>query len=50
MTVDCDIVVIGAGIHGAGVAQAAAAAGYSVRVLEQNAVAAGTSSRSQRPG
>jgi len=34
-TADCDVIVIGAGIHGAGVAQAAAAAGYSVRVLEQ---------------
>jgi glycerol-3-phosphate dehydrogenase len=30
-----DLTVIGAGIHGAGVAQAAAAAGYSTLVLEQ---------------
>ena len=43
-----DILVIGAGIHGAGVAQAAAAAGYSVLVLEQDCVAAGTSSRSSK--
>jgi len=43
-----DVVVIGGGIHGAGVAQAAAAAGYSVLVLEQQAVAAGTSSRSTK--
>lgn len=43
-----DIVVIGAGIHGAGVAQAAAAAGHKVLVLEQNDVAAGTSSRSSK--
>lgn len=43
-----DLVVIGAGIHGAGVAQAAAAAGWSVLVLEQTAVAAGTSSRSSK--
>lgn len=43
-----DVVVIGAGIHGAGVAQAAAAAGYRVLVLEQTAVAAGTSSRSSK--
>ena len=43
-----DIVVIGAGIHGAGVAQAAAAAGYSVVVLEQNNIAAGTSSKSSK--
>lgn len=43
-----DVVVIGGGIHGAGVAQAAAAAGYSVLVLEQSQVAAGTSSRSSK--
>jgi len=41
-----DVIVVGAGIHGAGIAQAAAAAGYSVLVLERSAVAAGTSSRS----
>lgn len=43
-----DIVVIGAGIHGAGVAQAAAAGGYSVLVLEQAGIASGTSSRSSK--
>jgi len=43
-----DVVVIGAGIHGAGVAQAAAAAGYSVLVLEKNEIAAGTSSKSSK--
>jgi glycerol-3-phosphate dehydrogenase len=43
-----DVAVIGAGIHGAGVAQAAAAAGYRVLILEQSAVAAGTSSRSSK--
>lgn len=43
-----DVVVIGAGIQGAGVAQAAAAAGYSVLVLEQMAPAAGTSSKSSK--
>lgn len=43
-----DIVVIGAGIHGAGVAQAAAAQGHSVRVLEQTAIAGATSSRSSK--
>jgi glycerol-3-phosphate dehydrogenase len=43
-----DIVVIGAGIHGAGVAQAAAAAGYNVLVLEKNEVASGTSSKSSK--
>jgi len=45
---ELDVVVIGAGIHGAGVAQAAAAAGYSVLVLEKNEVAAGTSSKSSK--
>lgn len=45
---DFDIVVIGAGIHGAGVAQAGAAAGYRVLVLEQAKVATGTSSRSSK--
>ncbi len=45
---DFDLVVIGAGIHGAGVAQAAAAAGYAVLVLEQNQVGGGTSSRSSK--
>ncbi|EIK45270.1 FAD dependent oxidoreductase [Cellvibrio sp. BR] len=43
-----DIVVVGAGIQGAGVAQAAAAAGYSVLVVEQTAPAAGTSSKSSK--
>ncbi len=43
-----DILVIGGGIHGAGMAQAAAAAGHGVRVLEQRALAFGTSSRSSK--
>lgn len=43
-----DLVVVGAGIQGAGIAQAAAAAGYTVLVLEQSAPAAGTSSRSSK--
>ncbi len=43
-----DIIVIGGGIHGAGVAQAAAAAGYKTLVVEQRALAAGTSSRSSK--
>jgi glycerol-3-phosphate dehydrogenase len=43
-----DVVVIGAGIHGAGVAQAAACRGHSVLVLEKTAIAAGTSSRSSK--
>jgi len=45
---EVDVLVIGAGIHGAGVAQAAAAAGYSVLVLEKNAVGSGTSSKSSK--
>ncbi len=43
-----DVAVIGGGIHGAGVAQAAAAAGYSTCLLERSAPAAGTSSRSSK--
>jgi glycerol-3-phosphate dehydrogenase len=44
-----DIAVIGGGIHGAGVAQAGAAAGHSVLVLEQyQGLARGTSSRSSK--
>ena len=48
VTPDCDVLVIGAGIHGAGVAQAASAAGYSVVVVERTAPAAGTSSKSSK--
>ncbi|MDE2346750.1 MAG: glycerol-3-phosphate dehydrogenase/oxidase [Gammaproteobacteria bacterium] len=48
MNTEYDLAVIGAGIHGAGIAQAAAAGGYRVMVLEQQAVAAGTSSRSSK--
>ena len=49
MSVHYDVAVIGAGIHGAGVAQAAAAAGYSVVVLEQyDQAARATSSRSSK--
>ncbi|HEV7930295.1 MAG TPA: FAD-dependent oxidoreductase, partial [Nitrosospira sp.] len=43
-----DVVIIGGGIHGAGIAQAAAARGLSVMVLEQTAIASGTSSRSSK--
>ena len=43
-----DIAIIGAGIHGAGVAQAAAAAGYTAVVLEKDDIAAGTSSKSSK--
>lgn len=43
-----DIVIIGGGIQGVGVAQAAAAAGYRVLVLEKTALAAATSSNSSK--
>lgn len=43
-----DLVVIGGGIHGVGAAQAAAARGYSVLLLEQQELACGTSSRSSK--
>ncbi len=43
-----DVAVIGAGIQGVGVAQAMAAAGYSVCVLEKDHPAAGTSAKSSK--
>ena len=43
-----DVVVLGGGIHGAGVAQAAAASGHHVLLLEKSEPAAGTSSRSSK--
>lgn len=43
-----DLVVVGGGIHGVGVAQAAAARGYATLLLEQFQLAAGTSSRSSK--
>lgn len=43
-----DVAVIGGGIHGAGAAQAIAAAGHSVCLLEQNDIATGTSSKSSK--
>jgi len=43
-----DVVVVGGGIHGVGVAQAAASYGYSVLLLEKTALAAGSSSRSSK--
>ncbi|MHB8743139.1 MAG: FAD-dependent oxidoreductase [Sulfuricaulis sp.] len=45
---DFDVVVIGGGIHGSGVAQAASAAGHSVLLLEQQSIGHGTSSRSSK--
>ena len=43
-----DVIVIGGGIHGAGVLQAAVAAGHSALLIERQALAAGTSSRSSK--
>jgi glycerol-3-phosphate dehydrogenase len=43
-----DVVIVGGGIHGAGVAQAAVAAGQSVLLLEKFALGHGTSSRSSK--
>ncbi|MEQ1575418.1 MAG: FAD-dependent oxidoreductase, partial [Vicinamibacterales bacterium] len=48
MSAPWDVIVVGAGIHGAGVAQAAAAGGHRVLVLEQTGIGAGTSSRSSK--
>ena len=48
MTDNVDVLVVGGGIHGVGVAQAAAAAGHSVLLVEKSRLAAGTSSRSSK--
>ena len=47
-TQEYDVLVIGGGIHGVGVAQAASAAGYTTALVEQTALADGTSSRSSK--
>jgi glycerol-3-phosphate dehydrogenase len=43
-----DVVIIGGGIHGAGVLQAAAAAGHRALLIERQGLASGTSSRSSK--
>ncbi|MGS0680250.1 glycerol-3-phosphate dehydrogenase/oxidase [Shewanella sp. 125m-7] len=43
-----DLLIIGGGINGAGIAQCAAAAGYSVLLLEKETVAAQTSANSSK--
>jgi glycerol-3-phosphate dehydrogenase len=48
MTRHFDVVVIGGGIHGVGVAQAAACGGYSVLLLEKRGLASATSGRSSK--
>ncbi|MDZ7662154.1 glycerol-3-phosphate dehydrogenase/oxidase [Thiohalophilus sp.] len=45
---DYEVLIVGGGIQGVGVAQAAAACGYRTLLLEQSALAAGTSSRSSK--
>ncbi|TCI05196.1 glycerol-3-phosphate dehydrogenase/oxidase [Corallincola luteus] len=48
MATDYDVVVIGAGINGVGVAEALAAAGYKTLVVEKSGVGTQTSSRSSK--
>lgn len=43
-----DVVVVGGGIHGVGVLQAVAAAGWSALLVEERAIASGTSSKSSK--
>ena len=43
-----DVVVVGGGINGVGAAQAAAASGHSVLLIEKQSLAAGTSSKSSK--
>lgn len=45
---ECDVLVVGGGIHGVGIAQAAAAAGYRTTLVESRGLAAGTSSKSSK--
>lgn len=45
---ECDLLVVGGGIHGCGVAQAAAAAGLDTVLVEKSGIAQGTSSRSSK--
>jgi glycerol-3-phosphate dehydrogenase len=43
-----DVVIVGGGIHGAGVLQATVAAGHSALLIERQSLASGTSSRSSK--
>jgi glycerol-3-phosphate dehydrogenase len=43
-----DVIIVGGGIHGAGVLQASVAAGHSGLLIEKRALASGTSSRSSK--
>ncbi len=43
-----DVIIIGGGVHGAGVLQAATAAGHRALLIEKHALASGTSSKSSK--
>ncbi|MDQ6966845.1 MAG: FAD-dependent oxidoreductase, partial [Mariprofundaceae bacterium] len=43
-----DLLIIGGGIYGCGIAQAAAASGYTVTLIEKGSIASGTSSQSTK--
>jgi len=43
-----DVIVVGGGVHGAGVLQAAVAAGHSALLIERRGLASGTSSKSSK--
>lgn len=45
---DYDVIVVGGGIHGAGVLQAVVAAGHRALLIEKHGIASGTSSRSSK--
>ncbi|MDQ6971585.1 MAG: glycerol-3-phosphate dehydrogenase/oxidase [Mariprofundaceae bacterium] len=45
---DCDVLIVGGGIYGCGIAQAAAASGYAVTLIEKDCIASGTSSQSTK--
>jgi len=45
---EIDVLIIGGGIYGAGIAQAAASAGHSVLLVEQQSIASATSSNSTK--
>lgn len=45
---DADVIVVGGGIHGVGVAQTVAAAGYSVLLVEKSEIGLATSSKSSK--
>jgi glycerol-3-phosphate dehydrogenase len=45
---EVDVIIVGGGIHGAGVLQAVVAAGHRALLIEERAIAGGTSSRSSK--